>query len=252
MKAAKLLRRGKRISEIEVRYGKNAVELATGTASAPIEAKVKSSIPELTPEFFESAFFRRFQVQSEPSIRSLLILLGPILDPADFVGRYLSFSEPCAANLGPEGALLCHVLYAWATSYGVDELGQLDIPDGGGEPLTGISLLEPGLAEVKREQDRQTRFNKMRSAVEVILDEIDACGILRKPTWDGVRVLLLLLPLTEGESCNDTVADFRHLITCRAIGHVRKCIVPSVYAMLSRRPWLRWQSSRDFWGQWWL
>jgi len=66
--------------------------------------------------------------------------------------------------------------------------------------MTGISLLEPGLAEVKREQDRQTRFAKMRSAVEVILDEIDAAGILRKPTWDGVRVLLLLLPLTEGES----------------------------------------------------
>ena len=114
------------------------------------------------------------------------------------MGRYLSYAEPCAANLGPEGALLCHVLYAWATSYGVDEKGRLDIPEGGGEPMRNLSLLDPGKDEVKREADRQARFAKMRVAVEIILQEIDACGILRKPTWDGVRVLLLLLPLTEG------------------------------------------------------
>ena len=114
------------------------------------------------------------------------------------MGRYLSYAEPCAANLGPEGALLCHVLYAWATSYGVDENGRLDIPEGGGEPMRNLSLLDPGKDEVKREADRQARFAKMRVAVEIILQEIDACGILRKPTWDGVRVLLLLLPLTEG------------------------------------------------------
>lgn len=121
-----------------------------------------------------------------------------MLDPTDFVARYLSFGNPCAANLGPEGAILCHVLYAWAVSYGVDEHGRLDIPEGGGTSGMPISLLEPGKDEIKREEDRQTRFSKMRLAVEVILQEIDACGILRKPTWDGVRVLLLLLPLTEG------------------------------------------------------
>jgi hypothetical protein len=66
--------------------------------------------------------------------------------------------------------------------------------------MHSLSLLEPGKIEVKREADRQARFEKMKVAVDVILEEIDACGILRKPTWDGVRVLLLLLPLTEGES----------------------------------------------------
>jgi len=73
MKAAKQLRRGKRISEIESRYGKNAVSLATGTARSPPEDKVKkeTSIPELSPEFFESPFFRRFQVQRESRLRSL-------------------------------------------------------------------------------------------------------------------------------------------------------------------------------------
>jgi hypothetical protein len=145
------------------------------------------------------------------------------LDPTDFVGRYLSYAQPCAANLGPEGALLCHVLYAWATSYGVDEHGQLDIPEGGGEPMGSISLLDPGKDEVKREADRQARFAKMRVAVDIILQEIDACGILRKPTWDGVRVLLLLLPLTEGVlhcgllACKLTIRDLQ---PCRAIGNV--------------------------------
>lgn len=126
--------------------------------------------------------------------------IGPVLDPTDFVARYLSYANPCAANLGPEGAILCHVLYAWAVSYGVDEHGRLDVPEGGGTSGSPISLLEPGKDEIKREEDRQARFAKMRTAVEVILQEIDTCGILRKPTWDGVRVLLLLLPLTEGVS----------------------------------------------------
>ena len=67
--------------------------------------------------------------------------IGPLLDPKDFVNRYLSFAEPCAANLGPEGAMLCHVLYAWAVSYGVDEHGRLDIPEGGGTSGSPISLL---------------------------------------------------------------------------------------------------------------
>jgi hypothetical protein len=74
MKAAKQLRRGKRISEVESKYGKDAVELAT--IGSPIEEKATpkvSVIPELTPEFFQSAFFRRFQVQREQPIPFHLI-----------------------------------------------------------------------------------------------------------------------------------------------------------------------------------
>lgn len=102
--------------------------------------------------------------------------------------------------MGPEGAIMCHVLYAWATSYGVDERGVLDVPEGGAVAGLPTSLLEPNQDELKRESDRQVRWAKMRPTVQFILDEIDACGIMRKPTWDGVRVLLLLLPLTEGMS----------------------------------------------------
>lgn len=100
--------------------------------------------------------------------------------------------------MGPEGAVLCHVLYAWALSYGVDHRGELDIPEGGGESLGVLSVVSPGPNEMRREADRQTRFEQMRKVIEIALREIDEIGIMRKPTWDGVRVLLLILPLTEG------------------------------------------------------
>ncbi|WVW83759.1 hypothetical protein I302_105780 [Kwoniella bestiolae CBS 10118] len=196
LKAAKQLRRGKRISEIEMLFGKTAASAAvahqTGEPSSdaslsPIKAVDRGEIiPDLTKEFFDSAFFRRFQVQR------------PVLDPQNFIGRYLSNPIPTASAMGPEGAILCHVLYAWAVSYGVDEYGQLDVPEGGGAPLESISLLSPGDAEMNRENDRQKRKEKMRFVIEIILKEIDEYGLMRKPTWDGVRVLLLVLPLTDG------------------------------------------------------
>nr|XP_018263170.1 uncharacterized protein I303_04663 [Kwoniella dejecticola CBS 10117]OBR85328.1 hypothetical protein I303_04663 [Kwoniella dejecticola CBS 10117] len=196
LKAAKQLRRGKRISEIEMLFGKTAAsaaaahqtgEAASDTSLSPTKGKEPLEVmPDLTREFFDSAFFMRFQVQR------------PILDPQNFIGRYLSNPNPTAAAMGPEGACLCHVLYAWAVSYGVDEYGKLDIPEGGGTPLEDISLLGPGDFEMRRETDRQKRRERMRSVAEVILREIDECGIMRKPTWDGVRVLLLVLPLTDG------------------------------------------------------
>jgi hypothetical protein len=123
---------------------------------------------------------------------------GPILDPQQFLQRYFSAAEPCAAAMGPEGAILCHVLYAWATSYGLDEYGQLDVSEGGDVPNLPVDLTRPNDAEVKRERDRQRRKEVMTSVVKVVLREIDECGVLRKPTWDGVRSLLLVLPLTEG------------------------------------------------------
>lgn len=203
-------------------YGKTAASAAV--AANPDEADEGSRspkgkdriefIPELTKEFFDSPFFRRFQIQSESSGPCLdlflapsgvanggigrLMATGPVLDPHDFVTRYLSQPHPNAAAMGPEGAILCHVLYAWALSYGVDENGQLDIPEGGGAPLGPLSLVAPGENEMRREGDRQRRFSRMKSVVELVLREIDECGIMRKPTWDGVRSLLLILPLTEG------------------------------------------------------
>lgn len=98
--------------------------------------------------------------------------------------------------MGREGSVLCHVLYAWAVSYGVDERGQLDSPEG--EPCGPTSLLHASDAELKRQNERQRRTEKTYRVVRTILCEIDEYGIMRKPSWDGVRVLLLILPLTEG------------------------------------------------------
>ncbi|ODN79767.1 hypothetical protein L202_03678 [Cryptococcus amylolentus CBS 6039] len=196
MKAAKLLRRGKRIAEIEVLYGANALpaqEDPTSPSKAtssliPTRPMAHPSLPELSHAFFESSFFRRFQVQR------------PVIDPGNFVKRYRSQACPTAAAMGTEGAILCHVLYAWAVSYGVDEHGNMDQPDGGGQPLDTINLDQPTEVELEREKHRARRRAKMKEVIEIILKEIDEAGLLRKPTWDGVRVLLLILPLTDGIS----------------------------------------------------
>ncbi|ORY32498.1 hypothetical protein BCR39DRAFT_522503 [Naematelia encephala] len=177
-------------------YGKSAAVAAAATSSKSSDSSnsprgkdgVTVAIPDLTKEFFDSAFFRRFQVQR------------PILDPIEFVNRYCSRPVPTATAMGPEGAILVHTLYAWAVSYGVDENGMLDVPEGGRGDLEPIDLLRVSEGESARETDRQTRMEKLRSVLEIVLNEIDACGVMRKPTWDGVRSLLLILPLTEGVS----------------------------------------------------
>lgn len=120
------------------------------------------------------------------------------MDTLEFVTRYLSNPIPCSAAMGREGAVLCHCLYAWAVSYGVDERGQLDTSER--DHLEPISLLAPADSEAKQQAERQRRLEKTFRIVRTILREIDEYGILRKPSWDGVRALLLLLPLTEGES----------------------------------------------------
>jgi hypothetical protein len=136
---------------------------------------------------------------------------GPIIDPIEFVNRYLSINPPTAAAMGPEGAILCHVLYAWAVSYGVDEHGNLDVPEGGDAPDAPIDLHGQGEGEHKREADRRERKSRMARVVESILKSIDEAGVMRKPSWDGVRALLLILPLTEGE-CKVSAASVSQLI----------------------------------------
>jgi hypothetical protein len=166
---------------------------------------------------------------------------GPVLDPHDFVARYLSHPHPNAAAMGPEGAILCHVLYAWAVSYGADERGQLDVPDGGGAPLGPLSLVAPGENEMRRESDRQRRFHRMKAVVEMVLREIDECGIMRKPSWDGVTALLVILPLTEGGLrilIFFSRSDSEVLIRCRDIQFppeavdVRGGVEPGILALL--------------------
>jgi hypothetical protein len=131
---------------------------------------------------------------------------GPIVDSLDFVTLYLSKPIPCAAAMGTVGAVLCHCLYAWGVSYGVDERGQLDVAEGGAEPLGPLNLLNVTESEARRERERQRRMEKLNRVVRTILREIDEYGLLRRPSWDGIRALLLILPLTEGEQLQTTVS----------------------------------------------
>lgn len=112
--------------------------------------------------------------------------------------------------MGPEGAILCHVLYCWAASYGVNERGELDVPEGGGTANEG-----------EREVHREIRRRNTQSAIRVVLKEIDDAAIMRRPTWDGVRCLLLVLPLTEGGFDWIDVADNRCIATSGAARYVR-------------------------------
>ena len=105
----------------------------------------------------------------------LILITGPILDPLEFAAR---FSNGDPEELGDIGRLICLVLSTWAASFGVNEKGEP-------ERHTGYDA-------VKLRRERTNAW------VHELLRMVDHYGLLRRPTWDGVQVLLLLLPLTEG------------------------------------------------------
>jgi hypothetical protein len=95
---------------------------------------------------------------------------------------------------------MCHVLYAWACSYGVNEYGELDVDDAdqADNILPGVNV--ETAARQARQYSREQRKRKANAVVRTILKEIDDAGVMRRRTWDGVRCLLLILPLTECKS----------------------------------------------------
>ena len=107
-----------------------------------------------------------------------------MLDPEDFARRFLVNDPPTSASLGPvvrclftrlvcavivrliadelsstveQGSILCHVLLAWAFSYGIDESGK-EAP----QPTTN--------------EDRIKRRQKCNEIVNECLTEIDRFG----------------------------------------------------------------------------
>lgn len=109
----------------------------------------------------------------------------PVLDPAEFIDRYDKFVKR-GVPLGECGELIAQTLLAWATSFGFDESG------------IDASLFED---VIKVEEDDPFATIERRKAatneiVQDILEAIDKNAVARKTSWDGVRVLLLLLPLT--------------------------------------------------------
>ena len=152
----------------------------------------ESCIPALQPEFLESPWYRGFHTQrlSHPALLWSPVLtfhIGPIIDPAEFRTRFMASLQGQPGALGPIGALLSMILVTWATSYGIDEYGR----DTVSSTITAESS-EKNLAAVDH---RRAKVNEM---VAEMLNLIDRHGLLRRPSWDGVRVLMLILPLTEG------------------------------------------------------
>jgi len=162
VKAVKLLRRGRRLQQVEAVYGQNSGD----EDSLHLVNPPRSIIPRLQPEFFSSPFFHRFHIQR------------PILEPMEFCNRYYAFCKGNKEQLQAPGQLIAMILVVWAASFGVNEYG--------------VEELYDGQVDLRRRRDR---VNEM---VGEILYLIDIHSILRKPTWDGVRALLLILPLTQG------------------------------------------------------
>ena len=63
------------------------------------------------------------------------------------------------------------------------------------------------------EEDIQERKERVNEMLYELLYLIDIHGLLRKPSWDGVRVLLLIMPLTEGELTHPSTS---HCLTPRS------------------------------------
>ncbi|QRW03794.1 Fungal Zn(2)-Cys(6) binuclear cluster domain [Ceratobasidium sp. AG-Ba] len=172
VKAVKLLRRGRRLAQVEQVYGPAAsAQPEDASRSDPAaspqasSSRTPSCIPKLQPEFFGSPFYRRFHIQR------------PIVDPTEFSARFYESEQGKPESLGVAGNMICMLLVTWAATYGVNEYG-VEEPSNG---LEGV-------------RERRRRCNEM---IREILGLIDKHGLLRKPTWDGVRVLLLIMPLTE-------------------------------------------------------
>ena len=150
-----------------------------------------STIPMLRPEFFQSNFWDQFHAQSKSRIilsfhdvkltRKTPLRPVPLLEPKVFLSRLEESLNGITDSLDVPGRLVAMCLVVWAVSFGHNEEGRMDqsfYPDGWRLSVKSLT-------------------NNM---VKELLYLIDSYGITRKPTWDGVVVLLTILPLTKGNA----------------------------------------------------
>jgi hypothetical protein len=120
------------------------------------------------------------------------LCIDSLLDPGDFASRYLAHIKGVSI-LSIEGQLLAKVLVVWAASFGVDEFG-VEIP-----PCSSADIITNWRLDARSDDtERRVRRERTDTMTHELLRLVDLHGILRKPTWDGVRVLLLVWPLTAG------------------------------------------------------
>ena len=92
------------------------------------------------------------------------------------------------------------LLVTWAASFGIDEFGSKeDTEDGESENDGNLHFALDGDDNLSNSK-RRAKLLRTEAMTKEILTLVDLHGLLRRPSWDGVRVLLLLLPLTRGQS----------------------------------------------------
>ncbi|KAH7869669.1 uncharacterized protein C8R40DRAFT_1058698 [Lentinula edodes] len=180
VKAVKLLRRGRRLQQVEAIYGKEANQNSSSSSYLGLPTRIPSTIPPLHSDFFDSSFWQWFSLQR------------PILDGAEFSARFCAHAKG-ADSLGYEGSLLAMVLVVWAASFGLDERGMDMIPTVRSKPN------EPDPSAVDEINVRRVRKERSEAMLREVLELVDIHAIMRRPTWDGVKVLMLILPLLEDE-----------------------------------------------------
>ncbi|KDR81460.1 hypothetical protein GALMADRAFT_134896 [Galerina marginata CBS 339.88] len=189
VKAVKLLRRGRRLQQVEAIYGK--VGDQDGNSSSTDLHSRTPTIPTLHSDFFVSPFWRWFTIQR------------PILDAGEFLAR---FAAHCKGSqpLTNEGGLIAMLLVVWAASFGLNEKGLPQTENSSDKTAVSddnlsesSSPFSPNVAYDHPGNGRRQWKNTTEGYIREVLEFIDLHGVLRRPTMDGVRVLLLLLPLLE-------------------------------------------------------
>ena len=97
------------------------------------------------------------------------------------------------------------LLVTWAASFGLDERGVPSVENVSESLSTsnmaaeGSSSYHPQNSKYAPPGSRRPQWkSKCEEYLREILDLIDYYGVLRRPSLDGLRCLLLLLPLMEG------------------------------------------------------
>ncbi len=93
--------------------------------------------------------------------------------------RFAEFNGGNPDALSVPGQLISMALAIWGASFSVNEKGH---------------------EYLQETRDPRQRVNDINDMLREMLYLIDIHGILRMPSWDGVRLILLILPLTHGEN----------------------------------------------------
>jgi len=90
------------------------------------------------------------------------------------------------------------LLVTWAASFGVNEYGVEEELEPHSPTMPDRPKFSPDDEDDFSDPSRHARALRVETMIREILSLIDIHALLRRPSWDGVRVLLLILPLTQG------------------------------------------------------